>query len=405
MLTQLGDSDPTTLPKTRRLLAFTGEATQAGLAKVQEQPHVPGLEAMLENAAATAPDDVRVLLRSLRFLDTNDGEVWAGLANYLQHDGNLAIVNRALGYRGPEGGPNRIARIKLAFKTMAHWDASVIRALEAYEQVHPSALRSGRHYASLFYALPETPADTAAAPASGQAPQAQAAQPTGLTRQQSDFLDRLLQDHEDRRIPEPDMEAIQKELAQRDEAGRWRLLRSWRASLHARVAHAEATRSGDFFPAEEDGTFDPGQELHRIENQGMTTREGAERVGALRGRDFAENKLKLRDAGWINPFEGRRSRFGTGFDDVMIDKNGVYWIVEYKGGTAELEGDQMQNSWVLRKLRQYRAEGGDLGVYWAEELENALASGRLRGVLLQTKIVGRTAQPTEVVQTWPAYHE
>jgi hypothetical protein len=403
VLTQMGGRDPTAVPKTRRLLAFSGEATQAGLAKVQEQAHVPGLEAMLESAAGTASDDVKVLLRSLRFLDTGDAEVWSGLENYLKHDGNLAILNRALGFRGTEAGPNRAARIKLAFKTMAHWQASVIHALEAYEQVHPSAVRKGRHYASLFYALPDVPVDPAAASVAGQSPQGQAAHPTGLTRQQADFLDRLLEDHEARGIPEPDMEAVQKELAQRDEAGRWQLLRSWRERLHLRVAHAEATRSGAFFPEEEDGAFDQGQGLHRVENRAMTTTEGAERVGALAGRDFAEKRLGLREAGWINPFEGNRSRFGTGFDDVMLDKNGVYWIVEYKGGKAGLAGDQMENSWVLRKLKQYRAEGGDLGVYWAEELEDALANGRLRGVMLQTKIVGRTAQPTEVVRTWPAY--
>jgi hypothetical protein len=178
------------------------------------------------------------------------------------------------------------------------------------------------------------------------------------------------------------------------------MLRSWQRDVQARALHSAETRRGAFFPDEHEPGFAADDGLDSIENEGMVTREGAERVGAIAGRDYAERKLKLREADWINPFESRRSRFGTGFDDVMIDGQGNYWIVEYKGGTARLEGDQMQPSWVRRKLRQYRKDGGPLGKLWADRLEAALKQGRLRGVALKTEIVGRTAQSTRVTRRW-----
>ena len=224
---------------------------------------------------------------------------------------------------------------------------------------------------------------------------------SGLTKQQSEFLDRLLEDAAERGFETPNIDELHKALNRTDEVGRWELLRSWRRDVQSRALHAGETRRGGFFPDEHQPGFASDEGLDRIENESMVTREGAERVGALAGRDFAERTLKLRDANWINPFEGRRSRFGTGFDDVMVDSQGNYWIVEYKGGKARLARDQMQNSWVLRKLEQYEAEGGELyTTEWAGQLRTALREGRLRGVALETKIVGRTAQATTVIGRW-----
>ena len=133
----------------------------------------------------------------------------------------------------------------------------------------------------------------------------------------------------------------------------------------------------------------------------MATKQGAHDVGTSFGRSYAESTLGLRDMNWVNPFEFRRSRFGQGFDDVMEDSAGNVWIVEYKGGTAGLEGDQMSLRWVTTRIARYRGkEGGELGKEWAMKLEDALRGGRLRGVALKTPIDGRTVGQTLEIGRW-----
>lgn len=182
-----------------------------------------------------------------------------------------------------------------------------------------------------------------------------------------------------------------------DNAGRWKILRSLDKSIETRIFVAAETRSGDFFPDTGDLEFS-----HRVENARMALNEGAERVGTLHGRDFAETELELREAGWTNAFEFDRSRFGTGFDDVMLGPDGETWIVEYKGGSATLSEDQKNfGEWINSRIEKYKERGGPIGADWAKRLEIARDNGKLRGVVLSTPIVDRTPQPTIVIKMWP----
>lgn len=182
-----------------------------------------------------------------------------------------------------------------------------------------------------------------------------------------------------------------------DEAGRWKILRSLDKSIETRIFVAAETRADSFFSDTGDLEFS-----HRVENARMALNEGAERVGTLHGRDYAEKKLKLREAGWTNPFEFDRSHFGTGFDDVMLGPNGETWIVEYKGGNATLSEDQKNfGEWINSRIKKYKEKGGPIGTYWAKKLETARDSGKLRGVVLSTPIVDRTPEPTVVIKMWP----
>ena len=167
-----------------------------------------------------------------------------------------------------------------------------------------------------------------------------------------------------------------------------------RKQTDLRVTRLEETKRREVFSSElEEG-------LHRVEKAHMVASQGAEEVGTAEGRKYAEQVLKLRDAFWESAFRWRRSRFGLGIDDVMIDADGNYWLVEYKGGKGKLERNQMEPAWVRAKIKQMRKEGGPLGEFWAEKLETALKEERLYGVALKTRIVGRTPMPTEVIGKW-----
>jgi hypothetical protein len=222
-----------------------------------------------------------------------------------------------------------------------------------------------------------------------------------LTPKQSEYVERILKSVEDRRLY-ANLDSLAEALDAADEAGRWKILQGVKRDLDIRIGHTEATRRGEYASKDIDPELYADEGVHQSESAHMVITEGAERVGALRGREFAEKKLGLRDTSWINPFEGRRSRFGLGFDDVMVDpKTGDLWILEYKGGTADLSPGQMSPKWVNDKIRQYRRLGGWEGQEWANRLETARKAKKLHGVLLKTEIIGRIAQPTvQVGQPW-----
>lgn len=168
-----------------------------------------------------------------------------------------------------------------------------------------------------------------------------------------------------------------------------------------RVEHiADETRRGAplFNDSDLGSAIDDG--IDYAESAVMTTKQGAHDVGVAEGRRHALNVTGLQDGNWVNPFEFRRSRFGQGFDDVMQDSAGNLWIVEYKGGTAQLSSGQMSGGWVRSRIARYRREGGDLGRFWADRLEDALNSGRLRGIALSTPIEGRTVGVTVELGRW-----
>jgi hypothetical protein len=84
---------------------------------------------------------------------------------------------------------------------------------------------------------------------------------------------------------------------------------------------------------------------------------------------------------WENPYEFD-GPFGKGIDDIMFDKNGDPVILEYKGGRSELGSDQMQKSWVCRKIKQLKRLNDPMAL----TLEKAMLKGRLKGRLYRTPV-------------------
>lgn len=106
----------------------------------------------------------------------------------------------------------------------------------------------------------------------------------------------------------------------------------------------------------------------------------AARVGVERGSAQAATD-GLTHSHFANPFETHGSH-GQGFDDIRWGDNRTIWVVEYKGGTADLEGDQMRMDWIIRNIR--RLHGHPDGRVWANRLAEALRDGRLRGRVYRT---------------------
>jgi hypothetical protein len=113
----------------------------------------------------------------------------------------------------------------------------------------------------------------------------------------------------------------------------------------------------------------------------------------------------LRKAGFDNPFE-RQGRYGQGFDDIMLKgadlDSGDIYIVEYKGGDAQLSEGQMSLEWVLGNIDRLANEGGANGQAWARTLKKALREGRLKGVVYYTSLEGNAPKPTRRVD-WGTY--
>jgi len=152
---------------------------------------------------------------------------------------------------------------------------------------------------------------------------------------------------------------------------------------------------------DEDGNLaDVTEDDPYAESQGAAhdTKGYAHDVGAQQGREAAFDH-GLVEAGWVNPLEDTGGRYGHGFDDVMLAPNGDLVIVEYKGGSADLAPGQMEQAWVQDVIDRMR-EAGD--TIWADRLQNALDTGRLKGVAYKTPIDPGTgvAGSTEVIGLW-----
>jgi hypothetical protein len=100
-------------------------------------------------------------------------------------------------------------------------------------------------------------------------------------------------------------------------------------------------------------------------------------AGVQLGREYARESLNLKETDFVNPFEVR-GQFGQGFDDVMEDNEGNIWIVEHKGGAAELSPGQMERKWVEGNIQRILREAE--WNPWGMRLQDALEAGKLRGV-------------------------
>jgi hypothetical protein len=100
----------------------------------------------------------------------------------------------------------------------------------------------------------------------------------------------------------------------------------------------------------------------------------------------------LNEAGWVNidRFDARNggpNSTGRGIDDVLGGPDDTLTIAEYKGGPdSDLEGDQMEPTWVERKIDELQGDRNPLG----NKLEAAWRAGKLRGVAIKTPAPGQT---------------
>jgi hypothetical protein len=122
-------------------------------------------------------------------------------------------------------------------------------------------------------------------------------------------------------------------------------------------------------------------------------------VGVQQGREEAANLDLNETHDWVNPLENR-GKYGNGFDDVLVDANGDYVIAEYKGGQSDLKPGQMERDWVQDVINRMRTAGGET---WADRLQAALDSGKLRGVTFKTPIDPVTGVPGPTSVTHHAY--
>jgi hypothetical protein len=169
------------------------------------------------------------------------------------------------------------------------------------------------------------------------------------------------------------------------------------------------TADGEFFErcSPRCGIYNRDGELVGVDEEGLpefateaaqTKADVAHDVGVQQGREAAAAEGLREAPDWVNTLENR-GKYGNGFDDVLLDAQGNEVIAEYKGGDAELAPNQMEREWVQDVINRMR-ETGD--TTWADRLQAALDSGRLRGVAYSTPIdpVTGVPGPTRVIRRW-----
>jgi hypothetical protein len=127
---------------------------------------------------------------------------------------------------------------------------------------------------------------------------------------------------------------------------------------------------------------------------GRSQRAVSHDAGVQLGREFLGSRYGLTDAGFVNPFEFHGS-YGQGFDDVLMDANGNLWIAEYKGGSARLNGNQMQADWVQKNIERLKKDKSP----WGKKLEDAHDQGKLFGIAVSSPDIGANAT-TLVIEQW-----
>ena len=134
--------------------------------------------------------------------------------------------------------------------------------------------------------------------------------------------------------------------------------------------------------------FDPDQAIEpEVERRSIA----AEKIGAFHGAEYAVNTLGLTPLDLPNPFT--KANFSdTGFDDIMEDSAGNWYIVEYKGGDSEINPGtarrppQMSSAWVGYVLARVRREKPAWASLYADPIEQKLREGKLYGYAISTPI-------------------
>ena len=130
----------------------------------------------------------------------------------------------------------------------------------------------------------------------------------------------------------------------------------------------------------------------------------AEKVGEQAGKEYVKTQKRLHETDYVNPLE-HPDGTSKGIDDVMIDDDGNVWLVEYKGGRSTLEGDQMETSWVLRKLQEMQLKWSPDGPPYTvvdpsvEMIVRAGRQGKLKGIAVHTEY-GISPGPTNEIGKW-----
>ncbi len=85
-------------------------------------------------------------------------------------------------------------------------------------------------------------------------------------------------------------------------------------------------------------------------------------VGTTLGKEYAVETLNLTPLNLPNPLT--KSDFSDhGFDDIMEGSNGNWYILEYKGGSADMDPGtntrppQMTSAWVRHVIQRIRDKG------------------------------------------------
>ena len=89
----------------------------------------------------------------------------------------------------------------------------------------------------------------------------------------------------------------------------------------------------------------------------------------------------------MNPTSFRPKYHGI---DGIFEKNGRLIIVEAKGGTSTLTGNQMSKNWINTKINKLASSADPLDNEWALKLTQARNSGNLQGMVVKTKINNAT---------------
>ena len=149
----------------------------------------------------------------------------------------------------------------------------------------------------------------------------------------------------------------------------------------------EHVRNRDQVPGVENPSVDESpSDLKNLEQK-----RGSTPQKVLHSADLgvAEGRLAAERDGLVWVFDNPRGieHNVPGIDSVFLDpKTNEYWIVEFKGASAELSGDQMTKPWVRRKIGELEASNATKDLELVKKLGEEFRKGRLNGRTYKTPL-------------------